>query len=380
MCDPDYEIPYDDKVSSDDILPESDLRDANLSDANLRDADLSRADLRNAKLSGADLRDVNLSGADLQNADLSGSIFDGDFNKNLQGITPADLSGAKLENADLSEANLKGVDLSGKNLRNVDFSGAKLKNSDLSRASLSAANLVGANLWGADLSEAIFGPTLRENPADLSEANLWSADLQNANLRGVDLSKADLRRASLTNTDLRKAKMEEVQVDGGTMCSQLNEERLGAADLAYHWDNTARSYNNLKKAFSNYGLMNKARRMHLRERRARSFEARASYGLFSWQYVSTLFSRFITGYGVQLRTLFFWMLVLFVGSTVVYQYFGIRSTTTEIIVYSVLAFTVAPPPPLPSGILVQTVVMIETFFGTLSTVLFGYILGNREQV
>lgn len=73
------------------------------------------------------------------------------------------------------------------------------------------------------------------------------------------------------------------------------------------------------------------------------------------------------------------MLVLFLASTAVYVNASVRGTLMENVSYSVLAFTVAPPPPMPSKPVTQLVMMIETFFGTLSIVLLGYILGNRER-
>jgi hypothetical protein len=73
------------------------------------------------------------------------------------------------------------------------------------------------------------------------------------------------------------------------------------------------------------------------------------------------------------------MIGLFVFSTVIYLNAGVRDTLVNNIFYSVLAFTVAPPPPIPTGVATQLTVMVETFFGTLSIVLLGYILGNREQ-
>jgi len=86
----------------------------------------------------------------------------------------------------------------------------------------------------------------------------------------------------------------------------------------------------------------------------------------------------ITGYGVQVRSLVFWMLVLFLFSTAVYVGSGVRDTLMGNISYSVLAFTVAPPG-VPEGVGTQVVMMVETFFGTLSIMLLGYILGNRER-
>lgn len=80
------------------------------------------------------------------------------------------------------------------------------------------------------------------------------------------------------------------------------------------------------------------------------------------------------------RPLLFWMILLFSISTAAYVGYGLKESLTANINYSVLAFAVAPPDPaIPSEYILRIIVMIETFFGTLSTVLLGYILGNREQ-
>ena len=80
------------------ILPNADLRGADLNGA-----DLSCANLRDADLSCADLRGADLSCANLRGADLNG----------------ADLSCANLRDADLSCADLRGADLSCANLRDA---------------------------------------------------------------------------------------------------------------------------------------------------------------------------------------------------------------------------------------------------------------------
>lgn len=97
------------------------------------------------------------------------------------------------------------------------------------------------------------------------------------------------------------------------------------------------------------------------------------------RYLRSLFPRVFTGYGVQVGNLVIWMVVLFLFSTAVYVNASVRDTLLGNISYSVLAFTVAPPPPGPKGVGTQLMMMVETFLGTLSIVLLGYILGNRER-
>ena len=85
------------------LLPQINLRDANLTYADLRSADL-----RGAYLEGADLTGAYLTGADLRGADLR----------------DADLRGADLRGANLTGADLRGADLTGADLRRAYLTGA----------------------------------------------------------------------------------------------------------------------------------------------------------------------------------------------------------------------------------------------------------------
>lgn len=114
------------------------------------------------------------------------------------------------------------------------------------------------------------------------------------------------------------------------------------------------------------------------ERRARGLEMREDNGRLNTRYLGFLVSRYVTGYGVRVRTLGLWMLALFLISTAWYAFVGVEDGLARNVSYSVLAFTVAPPR-IPAGLFTQFVVMVETFFGTLSIVLLGYVLGNRER-
>lgn len=130
--------------------------------------------------------------------------------------------------------------------------------------------------------------------------------------------------------------------------------------------------------------------MHVRERRARSLEAKAANGWFNFdrrylkvfpspsRYLKSLPSRVFTGYGIQVLNLGIWMLLLFLVSTAAYVYVGVEDTLVGNVSYSVLAFTVAPSE-VDYVIITRLMMMVETFFGTLSIVLLGYILSNRER-
>lgn len=359
------------------------LRDSDLSGAYLRSADFSDADFQHANLSDTHFRDADLSGAHLSHADLSdadlrgadlSSVFLRDTYFSGANLRRANFSGADLRRVNLSESNLRNVDLSGNHFRDTNFSGSNLRHADLS----------GADLRGADFSDT----DLRG--ADLSGADLRGADFSDTDLRGADLSDADLRETTFDN---------EVSVDGATICRRLFEGHSDKDSItrsilpsrparrffkdseydARDWDAISRAYHDLKTVFDAHGLIGKARDMHVRERRARSLEAKEANGVRNLRYIKSLPSRVFTGYGVSVLTLGSWMVALFLASTAFYVAVGVRPTLVGNISYSILAFTVAPPPPIPSEVWTQLVMMVETFFGTLSIVLMGYILGNREQ-
>lgn len=250
----------------------------------------------------------------------------------------------------------------------------------------------------------------------------YGAMLLNADFRSVKFGEANFGGVDFIGTDLREANLARISVNGATTCERLNEgnrddkstgrfliltplrrlfkesefdspsvakdklpqrrdTKARAWDAkAQAWDATARAYHQLKTTFSEHGLVGKARKMHVRERRARSLEVRAANGWFDSRHLRSLPSRVVTGYGVQYEYLAFWMGMLFLSSTAVYVTAGVRDTLATNIAYSVLAFTAAPPGiPSGMGVGVLLVMMVETFFGTLSIVLLGYILGNRER-
>lgn len=93
------------------------------------------------------------------------------------------------------------------------------------------------------------------------------------------------------------------------------------------------------------------------------------------------------------------MLALYVVSTVIYLLFGIQtpkeaipidalisppfltSKVVDTLYFSIITFTTAPPNPEAVSVgISQWTAMVETFLGTLLIVLFGYVLGHREQV
>lgn len=149
-----------------------------------------------------------------------------------------------------------------------------------------------------------------------------------------------------------------------------------SSDPVRKWDAVAQTYHELKTAYSTNGLVGRARKYHVRERRARAKEARATntlQGTLAW--LGSYFPYALTGYGVQLRWPIGIMLMLYFGATMVYWQAGVENS----LYYSIVTFTTSPPNPPPAGLVTGTTAMIQTFGGTLLIVLLGYVLGNREQ-
>lgn len=242
----------------------------------------------------------------------------------------------------------------------------EIPNDDLTPDDIeSGADLVEANFSGADLSGA-----------DLSGARLYDADFSEANLRGANLSGANLLKVNLSGVVLSRG----TQVNLGLAEIDRMNFRIGESGDFYsvqEWDAIARMYHELKTAYSANGLVGRAWKYRVRERRARAREARDAddlRGTVAW--FGSYLSRIITGYGVQLRWPLILMLVLFVIPTATYVQAGIENS----LVYSIVTFTTAPPAPLPNEPHIAIPAMIQTFGGTLLIVVLGYVLGNREQV
>ena len=314
-----------------------------------------------------------LDGSNLSNVEIGDQI-------SFQEVSLRD---SDLSRADFEEADLLGVDLSGSTLLGANLSEAFLAVADLSDAYLTQTNFSGAHFLNANLSWSGF------YRADLSDADLRDARLTNAYLRETDLSGANLGGTDLTGVDLRKATIADISINGKTTCKYLyegNDERhptIRRNPLPEEptfgpeaWDATARAYHDLKSVFSDHGLVGKARHMHVRERRARSLEAKAAGGFFDSRYLGTFPSRYITGYGFRAGYLLIWMHLLFLIPTAIYIHAGVEDTIIKNVSYSVLTFTVAPPE-IPEEPWVQAIMMVQTFFGKISIILLGYILRRK---
>ena len=197
------------------------LRDADLSSADLEYTDLSGTILRYADLSEADLDFADLSGADLYKTDLSGADLRGTDLSDAK-LKLADLSEARLNYADLSKARLNGADLSRTDLSPTErvgyHSGFEAANAD--RTDLKEADLIEANLREADLESVNF------NHGDLTGATLVGADCEDATFIGTNLNRATLETADLSGATLSLAYLYQTRLDG----CQINEETQFSQD------------------------------------------------------------------------------------------------------------------------------------------------------
>lgn len=227
-------------------LIEADLRGADLSNADLSGSDLSGANLTQSSLNSADLTNTRLIGADLSRSDLRNAVLIGtDFsganlssvNMTRTDLTRARLQGVVLEQAQLIQVQLTGVYLSGVNMSRSNLSGSTLDNtilngafmtgSDLSGVSMRGASLAGAliniaNMAGVDLEDAIL-PGASLIGTNLSSARLRNSGLLGAKAIGTNFNGADLTRAGLGGVSLFKHELEERNLAGDPVLSQLNE-------------------------------------------------------------------------------------------------------------------------------------------------------------
>ena len=210
-----------------------DLSNYKLEGFNLTSADLSKATLTNANFKKAIITGANLANADFTKEQLysTKSYLD----KNLSGVTFAELDGWNLSGQNLSNATFKAdlsrVDFSGANLENasfssgikrIDFTNANMKGVSLGNAS--GCDFMGANLEGAsfngnfsacDFTDSNFeGASLGGNfsSCDFTGVNLKGVqnretligcDFTNANLEGATLN--SITRSDFTNANLSNA-------------------------------------------------------------------------------------------------------------------------------------------------------------------------------
>lgn len=342
-----WKIPNDPNVSPEDIESGADLSGANLGSAELEGANLSRANL-----SKAELGDANLSGANLSNANLSDS----------EGFY-VDLSHSNLTNAKLNRARI-----TDSNIKESDLSGTKLRNADISRSTLDSCDISGADLLRANCRKTDFAN------ADLSDANLTGAVLSDALLPETDFTGASVTEISLDGVKLSRG----TRFDKPSNQIDINKYDDSNFDKSKKYGIIARVNHELKNAYSNNGLVERARDARFREREARRNEALADGGFQGIKtFLQSLLSMVVTGYGVRLRWIIATMMAIYLLSSLFYITQGMPFY--EALYFSIVTFTTSPPRAPPSGIS-NAVAGIETIVGTTAIVFLGYVLGTRERV
>ena len=305
-------------------------------------------------------------------AELEGTVSDGDLHGsvatgvNLSRIDfPADVG---FIDADLSEAGLRRADLSEADLGSANLSGADLGSADLPEANLSFADLSGADLTSADLPEA----------------NLGSADLSGADLRFADLSGANLGSANLSGADLSHITVENIRVNNFTKFGSRLPKWLPGPPHA-------RAYHDFRSEVSNTGYDKVARDLYFLEQKARTRTALPSQPI---TFVGGLLSGLFTGYGVRPRQVFLSTIFVIIVTTLWFNQAGIvydewnttyellgREFNTGSVYYSVTTFVTAPPhPPQSTGLLTNLLLTLETYVGTVLTLLLGYALSTRSRI
>lgn len=374
-------------------------------------ADLSAADVRGADFSGATLAYAHLEATNLREADLSEAI-----------LLRANLANADIWHADLSDADCRYADLAEAELFYSDLSGANLAHAALWRAGLNDATLSGADLSGY-LHDALLAR------ADLSDADLRNADLSVAHLSGADFSGADLSGADLRWAYLENTNVAGIRMNQGTNFSPRNEwlaqlRREGHAEIlklpyvgplvvylltlveniawylhefsergiyetdilldenleASRQNDLAVMYHSLGQTALESGLIGKARKLRIWERRARRKEAFARRNWRSW--AGSLASWLVMGHGISLRRITASIVFIIFLCAGVFWTADISGSETFVraLDYSLTSFTgIGRSSGLPTTQPARAIVILESFVGVLFSVLLGYVLATRDS-
>jgi len=134
-----------------------------------------------------DLSNCNLTNRDLSNTDFS-----------FANLTNADLSNSKLENSKIWNADFTNSKLENTNMKNVDifssnFSNSNLKNSQLINAKIRQSDFSNANLFNSNFSKSSLATTIFNN------SNMSKVDLRNSEINYVTFNQVNFKDANLNN-------------------------------------------------------------------------------------------------------------------------------------------------------------------------------------
>jgi uncharacterized protein YjbI with pentapeptide repeats len=161
---------------------------------------------------------ADLTGSTFDTCDLSGTDFSEKDKTNVEGRFECDLSGVQfisgtIVNVDFTGLNMTGVKLTSAELqkdKDCSLNDITFVNADLTGTDFSGSNLKGCNFTGATLNETIFTDVSFANVIfgeniKLKDATLDRVDLNNRSLVGADLRDASLNFVEFHNTDLSGA-------------------------------------------------------------------------------------------------------------------------------------------------------------------------------
>ncbi|MFB6176933.1 MAG: hypothetical protein ABEI99_07295 [Halobaculum sp.] len=153
----------------------------------------------------------------------------------------------------------------------------------------------------------------------------------------------------------------------------------------------AHAYHDFRTKLSEEGYDELARDLYVLERKART---RAALPFQPITFLGGVLSGLLTGYGVRPRRVLLSSIVFLAATTLWFSQVGVVigtwNTTYDLFgyefetgaaYYSVVTFVTSPPhPPEHGGQFTRLVVTLETYLGTVLTVLLGYVLGNRSRI
>lgn len=266
--------------------------------------------------------------------------------------------------------------------------------------------LVNAKLSGVELTDDDFLSGCFLASADLTDADLRRTDLTDANLLCSNLTNSNLSCANLSGTGMFGVKLTHTKIDEITVNQYTHLDRLPVElskviqlsqvlvsfELARQiilpnysrklepeeWDSLAQNYHQFKNAFSEKGHGENARDAYVLERKARTRQAWFDGSPIS--FLGGVLSGLLTGYGVRPIRVLGASLAFLLFTAVWYDLAGFKPNGGPLY-YTVVTFVTSPPnPPTGASLPTRLVILLETYLGTVLTVLLGYVLGNRERL
>ncbi len=351
--------------------------DAAVGGVNLKSIALDKANLESSKLGKANLErgsfvEANLKSAYLRGANLQEAVL---LKANLFG---AKLDAAQMESANLYEADLQSAEMWGTNLKSAQLSRTNLKAADLGGAILESAllgdaNLQSAVLWRANLKSANL------KGAHLESARLWEANLTSASLRRCNLENADLRQANLDKVDFYGAFLNHTQMVRAQLGDKVVNEEAGSYDEARD------VYLRIKQNFDSLGDYSAASWAYVKERQMRRawHRKKGKWGEWLLDMVAELSCK----YGESLRRVVACMVILVVGSALVYRalngviaYAHLSTNFWDYLLYALSSsVTMELDHIKPANATIEAISRFQAILGIILAGLLGFVAGNKTR-